>query len=374
MKKANISKILRAMHEKKCTATRVYGAVGSEDSGIEDRFITELAPLGVDTQHKLLDTIRTVLRGEQGTTMTEVTMKEDGPEFEQMRSLRDKDWDDGVLDNFYEQISSCIDIKGRYVILMVSNIATLGRPSKKDTEEVDPEVFRHFLCAICPLRDANKGGSIGYTKKANALELLESNEQVGKPVLGFCYPCLDGDGAAIQKAMLYSKKMDADNKAFISTLFGKQEQLSRTRQKEVFAETIAESLGEEYSYQVAAKIESNLSSLIEATYENPENDEPSTLAKEHIPLILKGCDLEREVVEGFREKMEEMLDKAPEINPVSLVNRKQDDIIETPNVRIKVKSAHRDLISTKKINGKKYVLISAEEGVTLNGVELKIND
>ena len=44
-----------------------------------------------------------------------------------------------------------------------------------------------------------------------------------------------------------------------------------------------------------------------------------------------------------------------------------------PDVTIKVNPKRRDLVSTQIINGAKYILIKADENVSVNGIDIKIN-
>ena len=46
--------------------------------------------------------------------------------------------------------------------------------------------------------------------------------------------------------------------------------------------------------------------------------------------------------------------------------------MKTPDVTIPVNSARGDLVKTEIINGCKYILIRADEGVEVNGVNINI--
>ena len=46
--------------------------------------------------------------------------------------------------------------------------------------------------------------------------------------------------------------------------------------------------------------------------------------------------------------------------------------VATPNVTIKVDPEHTDLVSTQIINGVKYILIRANDGVEVNGMNIEI--
>ena len=55
----------------------------------------------------------------------------------------------------------------------------------------------------------------------------------------------------------------------------------------------------------------------------------------------------------------------------NLVDRKFQ--VKTPDVVINVSPEKSDLIQTRVIDGLKYILIPADEGVSVNGVNIKIN-
>ena len=53
-------------------------------------------------------------------------------------------------------------------------------------------------------------------------------------------------------------------------------------------------------------------------------------------------------------------------------NSKQFEVC-TPDVTIRVNPERSDLLETRVIDGKKYILIRAEEGVEVNGVQIHIS-
>ena len=48
--------------------------------------------------------------------------------------------------------------------------------------------------------------------------------------------------------------------------------------------------------------------------------------------------------------------------------------LRTPDVTIRVSPDRGDLVETRIINGARYILIRAEEGVEVNGVQVRIRD
>ena len=58
-------------------------------------------------------------------------------------------------------------------------------------------------------------------------------------------------------------------------------------------------------------------------------------------------------------------------SPQNLVDVKQFEV-RTPDIIIKVSPERSDLIKTQIIDGKKYIMIRAEDNVEVNGVPIKI--
>ena len=74
---------------------------------------------------------------------------------------------------------------------------------------------------------------------------------------------------------------------------------------------------------------------------------------------------------AFERKYEEEFGENAEVRPQNLVDVKQFEV-RTPDIVIKVSPERSDLIKTQIIDGKKYILIRAEDNVEVNGVPIKI--
>jgi hypothetical protein len=48
--------------------------------------------------------------------------------------------------------------------------------------------------------------------------------------------------------------------------------------------------------------------------------------------------------------------------------------VETASVSIKVDPAHRDLVQTRIIDGKCYIMVLSDDNVRVNGVSVKIRE
>ena len=77
-------------------------------------------------------------------------------------------------------------------------------------------------------------------------------------------------------------------------------------------------------------------------------------------------------IHSFEEKYGEAFGADTELSPRNLVDRKLQ--VKTPDVVIQVNPERSDLVQTRIINGAKYILIRAEGGVEVNGVDIHIKE
>ena len=87
--------------------------------------------------------------------------------------------------------------------------------------------------------------------------------------------------------------------------------------------------------------------------------------------MLRFCGVSEEKVEAFEQSFDECFGENAEIAPKNLSNSKQMQI-ETPDVTVKVNAGRTGAVETRIIDGVKYILIRADEDVTVNGVSINI--
>ena len=89
--------------------------------------------------------------------------------------------------------------------------------------------------------------------------------------------------------------------------------------------------------------------------------------------MLSACGVEAQQVEAFERQCDAAYGAGADLSPRNLVDPKQLEL-RTPDVTIRVSPDRGDLVETRIINGARYILIRAEEGVEVNGVQVRIRD
>ena len=97
------------------------------------------------------------------------------------------------------------------------------------------------------------------------------------------------------------------------------------------------------------------------------------ISKEEVKEVLTSCGVSEEHMSKFSVDYDEAFGFEADLHPKNIIDNKHFEL-KTPDVVIKVDPARSDLIETRIIGGVKYILISADEEVEVNGVSIHIKD
>ena len=142
-------------------------------------------------------------------------------------------------------------------------------------------------------------------------------------------------------------------------------------QKETFDTILADAISEDCSYEVIQSVHEQLSEMIEE-HKASKTPEPLVISKQTVQSVLETGGVSDAHVAAFAEKFNDAFGADTELSPLNIVDTKQFEV-RTPDITIKVNPERRDLVHTRIIDGRKYLLIRADEGVAVNGVNIQIN-
>ena len=92
-----------------------------------------------------------------------------------------------------------------------------------------------------------------------------------------------------------------------------------------------------------------------------------------VARILQDCGISENRVQMFREKCKETFGDGAVLNPGNIIESRKFELT-TPQVRIAVDPEYSYMVETRIIDGKRYILIPADEGVAVNGIDVKITN
>jgi hypothetical protein len=144
------------------------------------------------------------------------------------------------------------------------------------------------------------------------------------------------------------------------------------QQKETFQAILEETLADECSIGVMQTVHDTVCNLIEER-KSDKNAQPLSLTKTDVKTMLESCGVSEEKQAAFEEKYDQSFGAYSELPAVNVVTPRQFQV-ETASVSIRVDPAHSDLVQTRIIDGKCYIMVLADDNVKVNGVSVAIRE
>ena len=111
------------------------------------------------------------------------------------------------------------------------------------------------------------------------------------------------------------------------------------------------------------------SALMTPVLEAAKSDDPLVVSGDELKDVLESCGVSEDKRMQFGAQFDESFGGGAVLNPRNLIDVKKC-VVKTPDVSITVNPDRPDLIETRTLGGVRYILIKADEGVELNGIDL----
>ena len=377
MNEKELAEIRRRFRADRSNITAVRGCYVNEQREVVAEFKQSMAMTSREESEQILSLLKKSLSGMPGKNLTEIAFETrqvvSGEEHRLLMALRQSELnDDGAVREFYRRVIETMNMEGNYLLLLAHDSYDVpcrskdGEPDGRDSEEV----FSYIVCSLCPIKLTKP--QLGFHVDENRFRNIAADWVVSPPELGFLFPAFDDRSANIYGALYYTRDLAENHGEFVDTVFKCPAPMPAAAQRETFRSILSESVAEDCSLEVVRSVHGQLSGMIADHRENRET-EPLKMSKKAVKELLETCGVAGTRVSKFEEKYDEEFGEGAELDPVTLVDVKQLEI-KTPDVTIRVNPERADLVKTEMINGRRFILIRAEEGVEVNGVPIAIRD
>ena len=221
--------------------------------------------------------------------------------------------------------------------------------------------FSYILCAVCPVK--RDKSALRYDPSDSIFRERAPEWLAGAPVLGFLFPLFEDGAADVNTILFFSKDSRDAHEAFLKAAFNVEAVMPAAEQTENFQMLLAQSLGTECSLDVIQEMHEAVTGLIE---EQDKNAEPLMLTRKDVARVLTDGGVSPERVEAFQEGFDATFGAGAMIPAVNLVTPKQFKV-DLPSVSIKVDPKQADLLETRVIDGRSYLLIPIDGDISVNG-------
>ena len=375
MNDKEIAELRRRFRADKTSISRIRGAYVNEKREIISEMDQSVALMSETEADEILSLLKKTLSGRVDTNLIDIhfTTQQvmESPEHKLLCNLRETALQDGDLIHiFYKKIIDSLEIEGNYMILLAYDsydVFTYRRDGAKDDEST--ELFRYILCAVCPVKMAKP--SLSYYVRENCFRNVVADSVISPPALGFMFPAFDNRSTNLYGALYYTRATDNSHTEFTDAIFNAGAlPMPATEQKETFRSVLADAAGEACSLPVIRSVHAQLNQAMEE-HKISKEPEPLTVDKYAIRDMLGFCGVPEENIEQFEEKFDKGFGQNAALSPRNIVDVKKFEV-KTPDVVIKVNPARTDLVETRVIDGVPYVLVRADSGVEVNGINVNI--
>jgi len=297
----------------------------------------------------------------------------EGEEHKLLMTLRDSELrDEEAVETLFRTVIRVLQMEGNYLILLAADRYDVPFRGKDDAvlkDDASGEVYSYILCAVCPVKQTKPG--LSYYVNENEFHSLSADWVVAAPELGFLFPAFDDRSTNLYNALYYSRDTAENHPEFVDAVFRTQPPMAPATQKETFQGLLHDVLEEDCCMDVVQAVQDRLCTMV-GEHKQSKDPRPLTVSKNTVKNVLSTCGVSDEKVVAFGDAYDTRFGEDADLSPRNLVDINRMEV-KTPDVTIRVNAERSDLLQTRIIDGAKYILIRAEEGVEVNGVPVHIS-
>ena len=377
MTENEIAEIRRRIKHDKNNITVLKGCCVNGKKEISAEFSQTVGLLSLEEGENLFKILKKTLSGRLGKNLIDVSFSTDqvadSDEHRLMMRLLDSELEDAEARHaLYERIIGSFPTDDSYIIFLGCDKYDVPNKSGNDEEMPDDsdEMFRYILCSVCPVKLTKTG--ISFFAEDLSFRNIGADMAISAPETGFMFPAFDDRSTNIYNALFYTRSAGDDYKQTAEAIFNTEYPMPAEEQRENFRSLIAETAAKECSYEFVQSVHEHITEMIDE-HKNSRQEEPLLIGKKDVKRVLEDCGASDENIASFDERYDTTFGEKTELSPLNIIDPKQFEV-KTPDVTIKVSPEKSYLLETRMIDGTKYVLIRAEEGVEVNGVGISISE
>ena len=369
-----VSELRRRWRPEKSAVSRIYGCFVNSSKEIICDLDEPLGRMPQEEAEKYLALLKKVLSGTLGKNLIDIVFSTqqvmDGEEHRLLTAMRSSELKDGsIRQAFYQKVISSLDLgESKYLILLACDAYDVPHRGKDDALQSDASetVFNYLLCAVCPIKEGKV--ELGYFPGDNEFHCAAS-QTVAAPELGFLFPAFDDRTANLYNALFYSRKPDELHQEFIDAVFRTEPPMSAAEQRETFQSALCGTLEGACSMEVVQSVHDYLRQRIQEHKES-RDPEPLAVTAGEVSGVLRNCGVPEERVEAFQTACGQSFGEGA-LTPANLIDAKHF-AVKTADATIQVDPERSYLVEARVIDGRRYLLVPADESVEVNGLGVRI--
>lgn len=377
MNQKELNEIRRRFRLDKNNFSRIFGCYVNSNREVISWIDASLGLMRQEEQEMYLGLLKKTLSGTLGRNLIDIEFSTaqvaDSDEHRLLQTLRQTECKDAnARETLCRKIIESLNMgETNCLILLAADAYDVPYRGKDDELQADAsgDVYKYFVCAICPVKAPTL--ELRYDTDENFFHPSSTGHIALAPELGFLFPAFDDRAANIYNALFYSKNPAELHQEVIDAVFHIEEApMSAEEQKNIFGTALGDVLQRECSYDVVQSVHEQLRGRIQEHKES-HDPEPLELSVREVGEVLSNSGVPSEKAEAFEAECRRQYGENAALNPKNLIEAGKFQIT-TPEVKITVSPEYSYMVEARVIDGRKYILIPADENVEVNGITVNI--
>jgi hypothetical protein len=371
MDKKAIAEIRKLMTPGHCVIDRIRGIYVDDNREILMEMKETFLAMQEENAEKYCDIFKKTLSGKLGRNLFNLEFpleeeKEGGRQEFLYRLQQSELKDEDLVSEFFEKVVETYEAPGKYLVLLVHGMYDIpARTSDgNDLEDGSDYVYSFLLCSFCPVTERRDG--LCYDSDSGMFIDKRGEWMVQKPDQGFLFPAYNDRMPDLHSALYYARKEEERHSELTDGLLGASLPMKQSDQASLFSSLVEETLGRDCDYDNVVSVQEAVSQMIE---EHKDDPEPLQLEKADLRRVLSENGASQEVMETFDETFDEAVGEGGTLMAESLVPS-GNLVVKSPSVRISIKSDMKDMLQTRVLDGREYLVIPIQDEIEVNGIRI----
>ena len=371
MDKKAIAEIRKLMSPGHCVIDRIRGCYVNDNREILMEMKETFLAMQEENVEKYCEIFKKTLSGRLGKNLFNLEFpleeeKEGGRQHFlyrlQQSGLRDED----LVSEFFEKVIDTYEAPGKYLVLLVHGMYDIPARTSDgaDLEDGSDYVYSFLLCSFCPVTERRDG--LCYDTETGMFIDKRGEWIVQKPDQGFLFPAYNDRMPDLHSVLYYARKENERHSELTDSLLGASLPMKQSDQADLFHSLVEETLGRDCDFGNVVSVQEAVSQMIEAHKDDPE---PLQLEKADVRRVLSENGASREVMENFDETFEQAVGEGGTLMAESLVPS-GNMVVKSPSIRISIKSDMKEMLQTRILDGREYLIIPVQDQIEVNGIRI----
>lgn len=281
--------------------------------------------------------------------------------------------DDSLVEQLFDKIIGTYSYPGKYLIILSHGVYDIPMKLKDQTvlDDASEYVYSFILCSICPVELLREG--LCYDVNAQTFMSRTDDWGVKNPETAFLFPAYNFRNMDVHNSLYYSRHPEERHEELALDVLGTELTRTEKDQQHVFREIIETTLSGDCTFETVRSISEEVNEMIRENQNDKETDDHVELGKSDMKRLLASNGASEEQLNQFERIYDEAVgdDNSPFI--AENIQDQKHLVVKSLTMKLDVKAESADLVETRVIDGREYLLIPIADDIEVNGIKIRQN-